>query len=321
MNLNMNKKEIIIYNLNKLKNIYKENKDKKWNLRALEIAINKIDKYNGIIISGDQLKNEIKGIGEKISKRIDEILKTNTLKEFKIESNNNLDNLLLITGVGLVRAKKWNELGICDIQDVKEAINNNIIKSTHHIDIGIKYYIDFQTKIPRNEIDKVKNIILTNISNIDNKLIFEICGSYRRGNMESGDIDILISHPNFLENISKENFLEKIVKKLISINFIIDSLTSKGETKFMGVYKLDEYARRIDIRLIDYKFFYTSLLYFTGSKNFNLYIRNKALENNYSLNEYALTDLNDNSLKYLNSEKEIFEILKISYLSPEERNM
>ena len=90
----MNKKEIIIYNLNKLKNIYKENKDKKWNLRALEIAITKIDKYDNIITSGDQLKNEIKGIGEKISKRIDEILETNTLKEFKNESNNILDNLL-----------------------------------------------------------------------------------------------------------------------------------------------------------------------------------------------------------------------------------
>jgi len=320
----MNKKELIIFNLSKLKNIYKKKSDKKWNLKALEIAIDKIDKYEGIIISGDQLKNEIKGIGEKFSKRINEILETNTLKELENEFNlveNNITDILLITGVGMVRAKKWNELGIYNIIDVKKALTNKIIKSTHHIDIGIKYYEDFQQKIPRDEIDNAKNIIYNTLKKLDHELIFEICGSYRRGNIESGDIDILISHPNFYDNISKEKFLEKIIKELTSINFIIDNLTSKGDTKFMGVCKIHKLARRIDIRLVDYKFYYTSLLYFTGSKNFNLYIRNKVLENNYSLNEYAITDLNDNSLKYLNSEEELFEILKIPYLDPRERNI
>jgi len=323
----MNKKELIIFNLNKLKNIYKEKKDKKWNLKALEIAIDKIDKYEGIIISGNQLKDEIKGIGEKISKRIDEILETNTLKELKNDLNlvtnkiNNINDILLITGVGMVRAKKWNELGIYNIDDVKKALTNKLIKSTHHIDIGIKYYEDLQQKIPRDEIDKAKNIIHNALKKLDHKLIFEICGSYRRGNIESGDIDILISHPNFYDDILKEKFLEKIIKELTSINFIIDNLTSKGDTKFMGVCRINKLARRIDIRLVDYKFYHTSLLYFTGSKNFNLYIRNKALENNYSLNEYAITDLNDNSLKYLNSEEELFEILKIPYLDPGDRNI
>ena len=61
------------------------------------------------------------------------------------------------------------------------------------------------------------------------------------------------------------------------------------------------------------------MIYFTGSKTFNISIRNKALDKNLSLNEYALTDLNDNSIKLLTSEQEIFDILKIPYLAPEER--
>ena len=89
----------------------------------------------------------------------------------------------------------------------------------------------------------------------------------------------------------------------------------------MGVCKIDKIARRIDIRVVDYSSYYSSLLYFTGNKNFNLYLRNKALQNNFSINEYFLKDLNNDKNIFLNSEKEIFDILKIAYLNPDERNI
>ena len=56
------------------------------------------------------------------------------------------------------------------------------------------------------------------------------------------------------------------------IGFIIDSLTSDGAKKYMGICKIDKspFGRRIDIRCVDYSAFYTGLLYFTGSKNFNI---------------------------------------------------
>ena len=50
-------------------------------------------------------------------------------------------------------------------------------------------------------------------------------------------------------------------------------------------------------------------------------MRNKCLEQNYSLNEYYLTNLNNNEKIYLKNEKQIFDILKIDYLQPEERNL
>jgi DNA polymerase beta len=318
----MDKKTLIISKLEDLKKIYQLDDDKKWNLHALSNAINSIKKYDKNIVSGEILQKEIKGIGDKISKRINEILETGTLKELNNDKDNNdLENILLITGVGNVRAKKWLTLGCKNIDDVKEAIISGKIKTTHHIDIGIKYYYDFQKKIPRTEIDIMKILLNNLIKKIDKDLIFEICGSYRRGALESGDIDVLISHHNYISNIEEQKFLIKIVKDLTKAKFIIGNLTSKGNTKFMGVCKLENYniARRIDIRVVNYNSFFTSLIYFTGSKNFNVMIRNKALEKNLSLNEYALTDLNDNSIKLLTSEKEIFDILNIPYLKPDER--
>jgi len=330
-NINPNSK--IIFYLEELKKIYKLDENKKWNLRALSKAIDEIKNYKKIITSGKELQKEIKGIGEKISLRIDEILNTGTLSELSnLEQSNislkdttsivSIENLLSITGVGMTRAKKWLSLGIKNIDDVIKARDNKIINTTHHIDIGIKYYYDFMEKIPRFEIDIMKNILTHEILKIDKYLVFEICGSYRRGLLESGDIDILISHPNFINEISKQNFLKKIIKELKKCCFITDCLTNEGNTKFMGVCKIKEsqYSRRIDIRVVDYECYFSALLYFTGSKNFNLFIRNKALEQKLSLNEYSLTSLNDNKKIFLNSEKDIFDILKISYMSPEERN-
>jgi DNA polymerase/3'-5' exonuclease PolX len=322
----MSNKDLIIEKLTNLKNYYDKDESKKWGSRAISSAISAIKKYNGTILSGSQLQNDIKGIGEKISKRIDEILLTGNLKELENVDENNenkyIENILEITGVGLVRAKKWVSMGIKDVNDLKKAIDDKLIKSTHHIDIGIKYYYDLQKKIPRKEIDDIKIILNKSIKKVDNDLLFEICGSYRRGTEESGDIDVLISHPKYITNIDEMGCLEKVVKELKKTNFVIDSLTFTGKTKFMGICKLENsiIARRIDIRVVNYENYYTSILYFTGNKNFNVYLRNKALENKYSLNEYYLTNLNDNTLLTMKNEKEIFDILKINYLDPVDRN-
>ena len=325
----MDNKTSIINNLEKLKSLYSSDEDKKWNIRALSMAINALKKYDNHILSGKQLQSEVKGVGEKIAIRIDEILLTGTLKEFDnyddiIDKNISImDELLLITGVGPTRAKKWVQMGIKSIEDLKTNIKNGKIDSTHHIDIGLKYFEDFKLKIPRCEIDSIKILLKKNISEVDNELIFEICGSYRRGLPESGDIDILISHPKFKNNIVKQKFLSKIVEKLKSINFIIDSLTEKGNTKFMGVCTLnsESKSRRIDIRVVDYNSYFASLIYFTGNKNFNVFLRNKSLEKNYSLNEYDLSNVKDKNESFiLNSESHIFDFLGIAEIKPEERN-
>ena len=306
-------KDLILSKLEDLKKIYQIDIEKKWNLRALITAINAIKSYEGDIITGSQLQKELKGIGAKIAKRIDEIIETGNLSELPDDnkiSKTSPDKLLLITGVGLVKAKKWIDMGIYNIDDVKKAIKDKKIKITHHIEIGIKYYEDFQGMIPKEEIDNIKKLLKKNIKNND----FDICGSYRRGLSQSGDIDVLIE--------SSDNTLQNIVHRLTEIGFIKDSLTLKGDTKYMGVCKLDGYniARRIDIRMIPKESYFTSLLYFTGNKNFNIYLRNIALKNNYSLNEYALTNSITGEKILLKSENEIFDILKIPYLIPSERN-
>jgi len=324
-------KNNIINNLNKLKNIYEKYPDKKWNLKALKNAINEISKYDKEIISGVQLKNEINGIGDKISKRIDEIILNGFLKEvvdYENENNNNNDNnnkiniyenvnpFIDVTGIGNVRAQKISEKGINTIDQLKKAIENKEITSTHHIDIGLKYYNDFKQSISRNEIDIIKKKISNILKKLDKEYIFEICGSYRRGMPVSNDIDVLITHP-------KQNNSLKIIINELKKSLITDELTLNGNTKFMGVCKIkeSEFYRRIDIRYVEYNSFYSSLIYFTGNKNFNILIRKKALKLNMSINEYGIINNNNNTVLSIFSEKELFDKINMEYLEPIERNI
>jgi len=314
----------IINILNQQLNEYSLDKSKRWKASALHKALKILKDYPHKINSGKELLN-IKGIGKGIISRIDEIIQTGTLKDLKNVSENlkTVKKFKEITGVGYKRANEWVKEGFNTVKQIKEAIKANKIKTTHHIDIGLKYFEDFQKRIPRKEITKMSKIIKNTLENINKELIFEICGSYRRGCTDSGDIDILITNPNISSNIEKEKYLTKLVKLLKKENFIIDDLTKTGQKKYMGVCKLNSElpARRIDIRCFNSNEYYAAILYFTGSKDFNVLIRQNAIDSNYSLNEYGLKDKNSGKIIKLKSEKELFDILNIPYMDPTERDI
>lgn len=318
----MNQK--IIEQLEKLKISYYGKPDKKWQLIALNKAIESLKKYNQEIISGNQVQNEIKGIGKKISLHIDDILKNGIIKELLNQNieQKSYEDFMSIVGVGQAKSKEWINKDITTIKELKKAIDDNKISITHNIQLGLKYYDDFKIRIPRVEINKLKEIMYKVLKSINKELLFEICGSYRRNNKDSGDIDFLISHPKYNEKNQTYNFLKEILKELKKQNIIVDEMTKNPTKKFLGMCKIPYYSVicRIDIMFIDYQSYYSSLMYFTGNKYFNVHLRNKCLEKNYSLNEYCLTHLESNEKIFLKNEAHIFEILDIPYLEPEQRN-
>ena len=303
---------------------YKTNSAKIWKVRALRNGIDAIKRYNKVIKSGEDVKH-LEGIGKGLVTRIDEILETGTLKglkEINTEKNIILKKFTDITGVGLKRAEEWYKKGYRNISDIKRDIKNNKLSSTHHIDIGLKYHDDFQKRIPKKEIKDIGKIFGRNLKKVDKDLKFKICGSYRRGLKTSGDIDIIITNPKIKKSIIQYKYLSQVVEKCMEDNLIIDSLTSLGEKKYMGVCKLNNksLARRIDIRCVNSYEYFAAIIYFTGSRNFNIYLRNKALKKGYKLNEYNLEKLSNKKKYYIQYEKELFEILDITYIPPTKRN-
>uniref|UniRef100_A0A6C0H989 DNA-directed DNA polymerase n=1 Tax=viral metagenome TaxID=1070528 RepID=A0A6C0H989_9ZZZZ len=320
-----------------LYNISKINQKDFYRYKNIKNALNIIKKlpYNINLTNVEELYN-ITGIGKGTINRIIEILKTGDLEELNIYSQYEdklFNKLIKIIGIGKNKALELINYGITSISDLKKQIKENKIKVSRIILLGLKYYNKCVGSIPRNEITEIKKMIdyiIIEINkyyklNNDNKYIFEICGSYRRNQETSGDIDILISKKN--ETINHNHLINfvTILKLPIKLNnnkpFIIDDITNQNfKTKYMGFCKFkDNYIRRVDIRFVPWDSYYTALLYFTGSANTNKIMRMKAKKMGYLLSEYSLVHNNNNNKYIINSEKDIFDILNLEYIEPKYR--
>ena len=303
-----------------------------------------IEAYPDPINQGSDLA-EIKGIGPKIVARIDEILQTNTLEELDDTTPNteNLqEDLIRITGVGPSKAESLLQKDITleklqaelsKYPDLSNFPETSILQElTHHQLIGLKYLEDIESRIPRAEIEKIEKKLQKHILELDPKLEIIICGSYRREKETSGDIDMLILHPElktFTDIDNSDMSLKIIVKKLTQKKLLVDHLTEDGNTKYMGLCKLvkKSKARRIDIRLIPYESKGAAMLYFTGSGEFNKNMRTEALAKNLTINEYGIYKVKKAKGKKIEkgelipteSEQDIFKLVNMEYVEPRNR--
>ena len=303
-----------------------------------------IQEYPEPITEGKQLQS-IKGIGKGAIERIDEILQNGTLEEVTLANNSESEKeiLIQITGIGPSKAEALIKLGITfpmlesEMKKIKydltKVSSDSILSQlTHHQLIGLKYFNDISQRIPRLEIQKIEKKLKQFISEIDPKLEVIICGSYRRGLPDSGDIDMLVLHPNLTnpEEVSQSdtNYLKTIVQKLTEKKLLVDHLTEDGNTKYMGLGKLSakSTSRRVDIRFIPYQSKGAAMLYFTGSGTFNTEMRKEALKKGYTINEYGIYTTKKENRKTIKdklvpsaNEKDIFDLVGMKYLEPPDR--
>jgi len=74
---------------------------------------------------------------------------------------------------------------------------------------------------------------------------------------------------------------------------------------------------QVDVRVLPPESFGAALLYFTGSKNHNVTLRQRALKLGYTLNEYDLVRMEDNKRMAGKTEEEIYKKLGLEYIPPE----
>jgi len=300
----------IINNLKILQEYEMINKEP-FKAKAYDKVIDSIELYEHPIKSADDLRN-IKGVGTKIADKIIEYLETGKMHavERVLEDEKYIlgKQLLGIYGIG---PAKIGEL-LDTVKSLDDLRNNESLLNDKQR-IGLKYYDDLNTRIPIAEGKKHHKIMEKLLGNVT----FEMVGSYRRKSKDMGDIDILI------KDVDGFN-LKAFVARLSALGYVIETLAS-GKNKFMGICRLspDLPARRIDILVADEIYYYFALLYFTGSYNFNIHMRRKALQKGLSLSEYGFKDLNtkqmiDTSDK-IQSEEDIFSYLEIPYVPPNKR--
>ena len=328
--------------LNSLVTITK-NKGEHFKSNAYIKAINELNKYLKVVSSGEEIKSlddlkkrKIPGIGKTILEKFNEFLNTGTLEVVEREKANPVNIFANIYGIGPIKAKELvdtkNIVTLEQLRMQQDAIQENklpLLNSKQKI--GLKYYEDLLKRIPRTEIDEFKELLMHNFnetiienSETQENNIFEIVGSFRRNKSESGDIDLIITSYN-----NNKIVYEQFIKKLIIKHIVIEVL-SKGETKCLTIGKLKDSTipRRIDFLYSLPDEFAFSILYFTGSKEFNTAMRQHALNVGLTLNEHGfhkMTTLNSVRTKeekittLFKSEQDIFDYLCMEYKEPHER--
>jgi len=314
ISIELNNKKELIKNFKILEEYENLNKQP-FKARAYNKVINSLELHVDKIDSIEDTEN-IKGIGEKIKEKIVQYFQTGkidavekALSDPKFTLQRKLSKLY---GVGPVKIKELMEK-ITSFEDLKN--KPEILNEKQKI--GLKYYDDLLERIPIEEGKKHYGLIEKIFKKTYNNIEFELVGSYRRKNKDMGDIDVLIKGK---EDIS----LKILIKELSSAGYIIETLAN-GKNKFMGICKISPElpARRIDILIADPSYYYFALLYFTGSYSFNIYMRRIALQKNISLSEYGFKDKNNKIIDtsdIIKSEKDIFDYLKIPFVSPEKRD-
>ena len=311
--LQNNKK--IIENLKILAD-YERINNEPFKVKAYEKVINSIELYDKNIEGLEDIK-QIKGIGKKIEDKIIEFLNTGNITEV----NNVINDPKYILGNKLkgiygIGPAKITELmtKITNFEELKE--HSELLNDKQKI--GLKYYDDLNLRIPIAEGHNHFKIVKKILNNLYKDIEFELVGSYRRKNKDMGDIDILIKNRPGL-------VLKDIIKQLEDTSYIIEKL-ALGKNKFMGICKLSPElpARRIDILIAEPSYYYFALLYFTGSYNFNIYMRKIALQKGLSLSEYGFKDIKDikniiDTSDIINSEEDIFKYLDMTYVEPSKR--
>ena len=282
--------------------------------RAYSKAKDALVLHNEPVVNKEDLKG-IKGIGNTIIGKFQEFKETGTLNALEKEKNNPMFIFTDVYGIGPKKAKelvqKHKITSIKQLRDQQNEVLNDVQKK------GLKYYEDILERIPRSEIVKYEKSLKKHFDKVKNSTSrFEIVGSYRRGKQESGDIDIIVTG----DDIVFINFIDELIRKKIMIEVL-----SRGSVKCLGISKLkNKSARRIDFMFTPKDQFAFAILYFTGSKEFNTVMRQRALDLGYSMNEHGFTKMVDGKKttklnKHFPDEQSIFEFLGMIYKEPTER--
>eukprot|EP00122_Pirum_gemmata_P003451 Pgem_evm1s3121 len=190
--IKVNRNKHITKVLEEMKTAYESSRADTWKARSYGIAITRLSNLDYRIENREQAI-KLDGIGKNLADHIAEIIETGRMEKLDnfSEENKVIGRFCNIHGVSAVTAGVWYRIGNRSLEDLKKNIHLN-----HSQQVGVKYYDDFLKKIPREEVFEIGEIVRIATQKYNPNLWVEVCGSYRRGLKECGDVDIMITNPD-----------------------------------------------------------------------------------------------------------------------------
>jgi DNA polymerase (family 10) len=265
---------------------------------------------------------EIKGIGEALEQKITELVETGKLKyydDLKASISPGLIEMLEISGLGPKKIQALNKhLGVDSIEQLEAACKAGKVseldgfgeKTQANILEGIERKRTYASKHLLNQALRAAEPLQGNLREHPEVIRCSTAGSLRRFKEICGDIDLLASSKkpaDVIEFFVSQPGISKVI--------------AKGETKASVI--LDG-GIQCDLRVVSDAEFPFALAYFTGSKEHNIVMRQRAIQRGLRLNEYGLFKSKEETrdaklLVPCQDEAEIFQKLDLVFVPPELR--
>jgi len=281
---------------------------------------------------------EIDGVGQKIADKIVEFRATGRIREYdelRARVPPGLLDVLEVPGLGPKTVRvMWQQGGVTDIASLKKAIDDGTLvklprmgaKSVEKIKQSLAFAASGAERLALGVAMPLAELLVSRLEKVKGVARVAYAGSLRRGRDTIGDIDVLVS-------AEKGAAAAKAFVEMPEVERVIAS----GEKKSSVLVSLakvfpDGGAPRgtvqVDLRVVPPASWGAALVYFTGSKEHNVALRERALKNGLTLNEYGLfpdddekTPPQERGVRAVasRSEEDIYSALKLPYIPPEIR--
>ncbi len=261
---------------------------------------------------------EIPGIGKSLAGAIQEICRRGSFDrrdQLLTKYPPTALELLKIQGMGpKTIALVWEHYRVSTVDDLERLCKEQKLrvlprlgaKLEEKILRSIAHYRRSSGRFLLSVADQLSRELIRYLSEAEGIERITAAGSLRRGKETVGDVDLLVTGPNAGAALERFTTHPEIVE-----------LLAHGANKASA--KVGSQAIQVDVRALPSDSFGAALQYFTGSKEHNIALRNRALRMGYTLSEYGLFRLSDESKAAGQTEEEIYERLGLAWIPPELR--
>ncbi|NNF10872.1 MAG: DNA polymerase/3'-5' exonuclease PolX [Acidimicrobiia bacterium] len=258
----------------------------------------------------------VKGVGKSTAAKIRELIDTGSIKKLeglREKYPPEFVNLTRIPGLGpktllMIR----DRLGVQNLDDLQAALAAEQLrdlpglgqKSEEKIATAIERLglHGKDTRTPIVEALPLARSIVAELEALPEVKQADYCGSLRRFREDIGDIDILVASTR-----------PGPVMEHFTTMPSVDEVIGHGDTKSSV---LTTRGLQVDLRVVKPGEYGAALLYFTGSKTHNIHLRQLALDREWTLNEYGLTDVETDEVIAAKTEASIYKALGLEFVPP-----
>jgi DNA polymerase (family 10) len=281
--------------------------------RAIGYLPREID---AMIAAGEDLR-VIPGVGEAIAKKITELVTTGRLEfydKLKAGLPPGVSTLLTVPGIGPKRALELSsQLGIRDIDGLEQAIRDGRVaelfrmgeKTAGNILHQVEMVRRKDTRVPIGHAFPVVESIIGALGRLPGVRNLTPAGSVRRFRETIGDIDLM----------GTAGDPESVVSEFVRLPPVRQVL-GQGPTKASVIVTG---GLQVDLRFVEHDSFGSLLQYFTGSREHNVLLRERAVKQGLKLSEYGITRRDGGALEKYDTEEAFYRRLGLRYIPPEIR--